>query len=60
MTVKVINYINLPEELKVQTSLGQEKLVILLEPDFAHCRVLRKHKTHIRNQMEKMENTHYF
>lgn len=31
-----------PEELEVQASLGQEKLVILLEPHLAHSSVLEE------------------
>lgn len=32
-----------PEELKIQARLGQEELVILLEPHLAHGGVLVKH-----------------
>lgn len=34
-----------PEELKVQACLGQEELVILLEPHLAHSSVLEEMKS---------------
>lgn len=36
---------NAPEELKVQACLGQEELIILLEPHLAHSSVLEEMNT---------------